>query len=85
MLNFKLQNTTTNWAFEMVTDYDTPEKLIYANESFVLRSKKLPSPMGAYLTSTASKEVALKLQEKFGGTIYSYAELSEKFKQLPKW
>lgn len=54
--------------------------LIAAESAFYLKTKAIPSPMGAYLSALSTEEAATKLQSKKGGKIYSWPELLERFK-----
>ena len=71
----KDQSKYTN--FE-VTDF-LSGKSIPAKTAFYLKSKKLPSPMGAYLTAYVNKEEAQKQKAKSGGEVYDWETLLERF------
>lgn len=60
-----------------VIDFSHPGNLAEANNSFYLISEKLPSPMGANLTSFKERDDAEKNQKEFGGTVYSWQEIVE--------
>ncbi len=49
-----LEKGESNYAHILVTDYLTPHKLIDAKSSKYLISKKLPSPMGGFLSTYAT-------------------------------
>lgn len=83
MIHFKEENTDHKWTHEMLTDYTKPGTLIPAEESTVIRSKELPSPMGMYLTAVGSKEQAEKLQGQYNGKLYSYPEVEKNIDNLP--
>lgn len=83
MLHFKKEHPEHQWHFELVSDYSDPGKLIPANESVILRSKQLPSPMGMYLTAVGSKDEAQVLQNENNGTIYEYEEVETELDNLP--
>ena len=74
-IKFKDQNNYTDYK---VTDYLASEP-IPAKTSFYLKSKKLPSPMGAYLTAYANKEAAQRQRAKSGGEVYDWETLLERF------
>lgn len=83
MINYKAEHTDPKWHLELVTDYTRPATLIPATKATVLRSEKLPSPMGMYLTTVDNPAKAEALQAKHGGNIYSYEELIENWQNLP--
>lgn len=62
-----------------VTDYNSGA-YTYAKTAYYLKTKAIPSPMGAYLSAFSSKEEAVKMQQKKGGDVYSWEELRERFK-----
>jgi hypothetical protein len=62
-----------------VADYKTG-KLIDAKTAYYLKSKAIPSPMGANLSAYETKESAEKMSNKKGGDVYSWEALKEKFK-----
>lgn len=65
---------------QYVIDFSHPGNLAEANNSFYLISEKLPSPMGANLTSFKDKVDAEKNQKEFGGTVYNWQEIFEHIK-----
>ncbi len=69
-------------AFTLVTPYTNPGTLINAESAYYLHSAKMPSPMGAYLTAFADKEIATNFQAKNGGTVYSWKQLFNNFKEI---
>lgn len=71
-------------AFILITPYTKPGTLFDAKAAFYLRSAKLPSPMGAFLTAFDDKQIALDFQTKNGGTIYSWEELYTNFSEIRK-
>ncbi len=75
------KNNEDKMAFILVADYDNPGELIDAKNATFLISKKIKSPMGAYLSAFPSKEVAEKYQTDNGGEIFSWSELKLKIKQ----
>ncbi len=86
MINYLHKNKDKSNEFKLVlvTPYTTPETLIEANQTFILRSKNLPSPMGAYLTAFPLKKEAEDVQNEKGGDIYNWNELFSKFKEISK-
>jgi len=69
------KNNEDKMAFILVANYDHPGELIDAKTATFLISKKIKSPMGAYLSAFPTKEIAQKYQNDFGGDIYSWDEL----------
>ncbi len=63
----------------LVADYSHPGSMVDALSATYLISEKIKSPMGANLSGFASKELAQKTQEEFGGELYSWQELITKF------
>ncbi len=84
LINYKHENEETAYQQELVTDYNTPKKLIPAEGAYIVRSKKLPSPMGAYLTAVPTKSEAEKLVEINGGQIFTYPQVAEGLENLPE-
>lgn len=65
----------------VVTDFSNPGTLIHVNESYFLQSKKLPSPMGMYLTAFGDKVAMEKVMKQKGGKILTWKEVKEFVKQ----
>lgn len=57
--------------------YENPETLENATNATFLISKKIPSPMGAFLTAFKTKDAAEKVQAENGGTLYTWNQLLE--------
>ncbi len=79
--DLKQKNNEDKMAFILVANYDNPGDLIDAKSATFLISKKIKSPMGAYLSAFSSKEIAEKYQNDNGGELYSWTELKSKLKQ----
>ncbi|MTI40453.1 nitrous oxide reductase accessory protein NosL [Fulvivirga lutimaris] len=62
----------------LVTDYANPGKLFKAENASFLISKNIPSPMGAFLSAFENTAEVTQTQKKFGGEIYTWAELRGK-------
>lgn len=69
-------------AILLVTPYTDPETLIDAREATYLVSRKMPSPMGAYLSSFSDRQTAEKFQEEKGGRIFTWDELTADFHNI---
>ena len=79
-----VQDIVENWEedkleFILAVDYNNPTNFIDATSSFYLKSDEIPSPMGAYLSSYATKELAQTAQERNGGEILDWESLKERF------
>lgn len=59
----------------LVTDYETPEKLVDASSATFIVSPEIPSPMRANLAALASKPNAVDLQHAKGGELYTWEEI----------
>jgi copper chaperone NosL len=82
MVNDLNQNNDENkMAYILVANYDKPGDLIDAKNATFLISKKIKSPMGAFLSAFTSKQIAEKYQNDFGGELYSWSELKSKFQK----
>ena len=68
--------------YTLVTSYTEPDQLIAANGAIFLVSKEMPSPMGAYLTTFSSRDVAEEYQLNKGGKLYSWDELFMDFRSI---
>jgi len=66
-------------ALFLVTDYETPKKLIDAKTATYLISKNIKSPMGANLTSFTQKENAEKFATNGTDKIFNWEELQNHF------
>ena len=53
-------------------DFSNPGTLININDSKVLYTKNLPSPMGAYLTGFKTNEEALEFLDDYDGKIFAW-------------
>jgi copper chaperone NosL len=72
----------TNVKLALLTPFNHPETLEDANQSYVLHSDGMPSPMGMFLTAFKDEATANKFQQENGGTIYTWQELLDKFENL---
>ena len=69
-------------SFLLVTSYTEPDQLIDAKGASFLVSKEMPSPMGAYLTSFSSRDVAEEYRNKNTGELYTWKELFADFRAI---
>ncbi|MDP7568060.1 MAG: nitrous oxide reductase accessory protein NosL [Flavobacteriales bacterium] len=79
MLNEMAKKEVNKYQLHLTNVYNTPAKLYNAQECSYLISKRLPSPMGEYLTAFKTKELALKTKNNIGGEIYNWNAIKEKF------
>lgn len=66
-------------AFYLVNDYESPGKMVDAQQSYYLISKELPSPMGEYLTAFEKMEDRNNIQSAIGGQSLNWVELKDEF------
>lgn len=79
LINYlKIQNENEFTSLE-VSDYISG-KLTNAKTATYLKSKAIPSPMGANLSAFKNKSEAINMQNKKGGNIYTWSEIKTKFK-----
>lgn len=74
------ENNEDELAYVLVANYQKPRELINAQNSTYLITKKIKSPMGAYLSAFSSLENAKKVENVLGGKIYNWKQLKQKFK-----
>ncbi|MCX2743559.1 nitrous oxide reductase accessory protein NosL [Mangrovivirga sp. M17] len=82
LLNFMNENSETEFSLKLISPFDS-EGLTSAESCVYLRTPELPSPMGEYLNGLSDRAFAEELQQKHGGEIYTWNELSNKFGSLP--
>lgn len=80
MMNYMKTIDDTVVQMFLMNDYTQPGDLVDATSSTFLISREIPSPMGAFLSGVANKEDAEKLQKEHGGTLYTWDELIEYFR-----
>ncbi|WP_158963836.1 nitrous oxide reductase accessory protein NosL [Myroides fluvii] len=61
----------------LVADLLNPGVLIPAEQAHFIISKNIPSPMGAFLSATKTKEQTAKLIEEYTGEHYTFAALRQ--------
>ncbi len=76
MINFRRENPDKNFKLYLVSNYENPGELIDASKASFLISKEILSPMGANLAAFNSEKKARKIQDLFGGDIYSWENLN---------
>ncbi|MCF8274200.1 MAG: nitrous oxide reductase accessory protein NosL [Flavobacteriaceae bacterium] len=75
MVHFIKEFNTSDIALYVSNNYTEPEALINSSQATFLISKKIPSPMGAFLSAFKNKADAEKTQKEKGGTLYTWSEL----------
>ncbi len=78
LVNHLKNNQDVEYNGLWVTDYKSGQ-LINATEAYYLKSKSIPSPMGANLSAYSSKATALSMQTEKGGEVFSWKELKIRF------
>ncbi len=79
LINYLKNENENSFSSLKVADYTT-KNLIDAKTAIYLKSKGIPSPMGANLSAFKNKKDAIKLKNKKGGEIYNWTEIKAKFK-----
>ncbi|MEQ8418137.1 MAG: nitrous oxide reductase accessory protein NosL [Imperialibacter sp.] len=70
-------------ALEMVVPYDQPGTLMDATKCVFIRSAKLPSPMGMYITAMSSESKIEPIIDGYDGEIYTWEKLQSGIDNLP--
>ncbi len=78
LINYLKTKKESEFSSIKVADYKTGD-LIDASQATYLKSKAIPSPMGAYLSAFKSKKIAKGFADKKGGDLYSWKAIKEKF------
>jgi copper chaperone NosL len=68
-------------AYLLVADYGNNGTFTDAEKAVYLISKKIPSPMGAFLSAFSSAEKAEEVKNEKGGELYSWKEIIQKIKK----
>ncbi|MFS4456036.1 nitrous oxide reductase accessory protein NosL [Maribacter sp. 2304DJ31-5] len=78
LVNFLKTKEEANFKKILITDYHSGE-LIDAIDAYYVKSKAVPSPMGANLSAYKSKTDALAVTKKNGGEVYTWTVLKSRF------
>lgn len=78
LINYLKTHDETKFKSLKVSDYSTGN-LVDAKNATYLKSKAIPSPMGAYLSAFKDKNEAKKVQSEKAGELYSWEAIKEKF------
>ncbi len=76
------EEVATQASLLLITPYNQPNHLFDARQATYLVSGEMPSPMGAYLTSFADREIAEEFQASKGGELYNWDELYKNYKSI---
>ncbi len=77
MVNYLHDHPEERFAHRLVTHFTNPGKLAPAETSIYLITEQLPSPMRADINAFPDRATAEEYQRKYGGTIYTWDELSK--------
>jgi len=80
MINFLKEFDTSIVELYLSNNYSEPEVFIDATKATFIISENIPSPMGAFLSAFKNKADAEKAKAEKGGTLYTWNELLEHFK-----
>jgi len=76
------EDVASNASLLLITPYTHPNQLFDARQATYLISGKMPSPMGAYLTSFSDLETAKEFQASKGGELYNWDEIYKNYKSI---
>ncbi len=79
LVNFLKENDDIVFSRLLVADYIHGGRLIEAEKAFFLKSREIPSPMGAYISAYPSEKAAKEVQMEKGGEIYNWEALKKLF------
>ncbi|QRM89857.1 hypothetical protein FG167_11655 [Lacinutrix sp. WUR7] len=80
MVNYLDEFDTSEIELYLTNYFSKPETFTDATKATYLISKKIPSPMGAFLTAFKDRSQAEKIQTEKGGELYSWTELLDHLK-----
>ncbi len=80
MVNMDIQSPKKGFEKYYACNYEDPGVLIDAENSAFLISKKIPSPMGAFLTAFPDTNAAKKVGMENEDIILTWSQLRERFK-----
>ena len=80
LINFLKTREESNFQKLFVADYANGGELTEAQSAYYLKSKNIPSPMGAFLTGFSEERQALQTQREKGGEVYNWEEIKFRFK-----
>lgn len=80
LINYLKNNDEDSFSTLKVADYNSGD-MIDAKNAVYLKSKAIPSPMGANLSAFKTEEAAKNAQGEKAGEIFSWSEIKLKFKE----
>ena len=81
LVNYLKSKNENDFQKIQVTDYNSG-KVIDAANAYYLKSKAIPSPMGANLSAYMLQSEAISVQKEKGGDVYNWETLKERFIDL---
>ena len=75
MVNHLKEKDANTIALFLVSDYGSQEGLIDATKATFIKSREIPSPMGAFLSALKSEGKAKQLHEEKGGELFTWEEV----------
>lgn len=79
LVNFLKENDEASFDQLLVADYYANGKLVDARSATFLKSKKIASPMGAYISAYATRTSAEQVRKTKGGELYDWNGLKKLF------
>lgn len=79
MLNHIKELDIETIAIFLVNDYNAPEEFVDATKATYLISKRIPSPMGEFITAFATLEDAKTVQAEQLGDLFTWEKLKKRF------
>ena len=80
LINFLKDKEESDFEKLLVADYSTDGVFTDARMATYLKSKAIPSPMGAFLSGFEQKSTAEKVQREKGGELYDWKQIKARFK-----
>ncbi len=75
MADYLKDHAETEFAFQLVRDFNQPDDWQDAKTCSYLISDEVPSPMGAYLSAYATEAQAIQMREAKGGQVFDWENL----------
>ena len=76
LINDIAEKEENSFAYLLVTDFSSPEKLVNATKVTYLISEEIKSPMGANLSAFPNKDKAIS----FKGKLFNWEEIKQKIR-----
>lgn len=81
MVHFRNEKTQTDFALDLVMDFQNPGNFLKASDATFLISPHIPSPMGAYLSAFSSMDEAQMVKNDGENLILDYEGLLDHMEQ----